>query len=140
MTINYALLDKCYISHLNCLKYYTSTVVHTAKISHPVSMNLMCSIFYWLFLPVPPKNYPLFLFYSHINTYYSHIIIFINVSDMYWHLEKQELDMYWFCYRYTVQILVIQVNGLWILSSPSLNFTHLSYHCFLLILISNKYQ
>ena len=56
------------------------------------------------------KIYP---FYSHIKidivTYFPIIFFCINVSGMY--LKKQEPDMYWFCYRYAVQILVIHVQG-----------------------------
>ena len=41
------------------------------------------------------KFYSLFLFYSHIII--PILFFYINLSGMYWHLEKQELDMYWFC-------------------------------------------
>ena len=51
-------------------------------------------------------HYPYFIIIS-LYIYCSYIIFCINVSGIYKHLEKQELDMYRFCCRYSVQILVI---------------------------------
>ena len=43
-------------------------------------------------------------YFSHIIAYYSHTFFCINVSGTCWHLEKQELDMYQFWCKYTVEI------------------------------------
>ena len=95
-------------------------------------------------LPIIPsstsqKFYPLFLFYSHIIIPILFFCI-INVSDTYWHLEKQELNYVLVFCRYIVQILVTQVKWSIKVIVAFLKLTHLPCHCLPLILISDRYQ
>ena len=91
-------------------------------------------------LPIVPSALPKkFAHYSYFILPIIPIVFFsINISGTYWHLEKQAKNSV-FC-RYLVQILVIQVNGQWKLSSPFFKLTHLSCHCLPLTLISNRYR
>ena len=51
-------------------------------------------------------SFVLFLFLHHYLLFPCISSFCINVLGTYLHLEKQELDMYWLCCRYIVQILV----------------------------------
>ena len=103
-----------------------------------LSLSLICSKFYHLFLPALPKNFTHYSYLILISLPIIPILFFcINVSGMYWHLEKQELDYVLVFCRYIVQILVIQVK--WSIK-VILKLIHLSCHCLPLILITNRYQ
>ena len=106
-----------------------------------LSLSLICSKFYQLFLPALSKTSPIiYILFSYHYLLFPYVFFFcINVSGTYWYLEKQELDMYQFCCRYIVQVLVIQVK--WSITSllRFLKLTHLSCHCLSLILVSNRY-
>ena len=103
--------------------------------------------FYHLFLPALLKKLPVILtLFSH---YYVPIILIqffcINVSGTYWHIEKQELDMYRFCcrYMYIVQTLVTQVQwSMKVILAFSLNWliSHVTVCHWFLYLIGADYS
>ena len=97
-----------------------------------VGLSLICSKFYWLFLLALPKNYPLFLFYSHIvnyiASYYSHVILcaFI-VSGI--DILLQLLCKFQWCIQLHISKMVIGQQ------KPSLQFlnwliSHVTHHAF----------
>ena len=67
-----------------------------------VSLSLICLKFYRLFLPTLPKNYPLFSIYSHIITYYSHIILYTLLFQVLTSRETHVWTWYIFCCRHCV--------------------------------------
>ena len=63
------------------VKYYKYAIIKNGLksliIGWSLGLRLMCSKFNLLFFPaLPKKNYPLFLFYAFIITYYFHKILF----------------------------------------------------------------
>ena len=99
--------------------------------SMPVSLSLICSNFYWLFIAALPKKLPiiliLFSYHYLLFPYYSFAIMFQVATH--WQLEKQELDMYQFCCRFIVQLLMIEVKRSMEVILAFSWLTHLSCIC-----------
>ena len=93
-----------------------------------VGLSLICLKFYQLLLPALPKNsYPSFLFYSHIITYYSHIILYALLFQV---MTSRET---WIKFAMYLALAIMQMSMMYI--------CHCMYMFNLpLILIFNIYQ